>query len=121
MTVIGLDDAKRCDRALQAWIRLLASKGYDSGDLQQIQAVFQVAGQTGQTLTLAPVSAAGLHSVRPPHDAEDDLLNLSQAARQAGVSRPTLYQWIRRGELCPVTVGGVRFIRRDDLNRDWLR
>jgi excisionase family DNA binding protein len=116
-TVIEPTDAGRCAALLQAGIKAFARKGYDAGDLAHIQATFLVAFQSGQTLTLAPVLAAGLHVVNPRNDREDDLLNFSEAAELAGVSRPTLYKRIDRGEICPVVVGRHRFIRRAALSR----
>jgi excisionase family DNA binding protein len=117
-TVIEPSDAGRCAALLQAGIKALARNGHDFGDLEQIQATLLVAYQSGQTLTLEPVSITlGLHVVKPADDGEDDLLNLTEAARQAGISRPTLYKRIDRGELCPVIRGGHRFIRRQDLSR----
>ena len=35
-----------------------------------------------------------------------EFISLSEAARQLGISRPTLYLWITRGRLTRYSVGG---------------
>ena len=45
----------------------------------------------------------------------DGLLTITEAARQAQVSRPTLYGWIKRGTLPSVRLGTRRFVRADDI------
>jgi excisionase family DNA binding protein len=46
-------------------------------------------------------------------------LNVVEAAKAAGISRSTLYEEIRRGELRVLKVGRRSIIRVDDLKR-WL-
>src|SRR5215212_5543547 len=45
----------------------------------------------------------------------DGLLTITEAARQAQVSRHTLYGWIKRGTLPSVRLGIRRLIRADDI------
>lgn len=39
-----------------------------------------------------------------------NLLNFSKAAQILGVSRPTLYKFIKQGKLHPVSIGRNRFL-----------
>ncbi len=43
------------------------------------------------------------------------LINLSQAAVILGLSRPTIYKMIRRGELSPVKVAGLSYMDRREV------
>ena len=40
----------------------------------------------------------------------NDLVDLSEAARRLGISRPTLYNWIALGRLTTIQIGKVRYI-----------
>jgi excisionase family DNA binding protein len=42
-------------------------------------------------------------------------LNVEEAARIIGISRRTMYELIRTGELCSVKIGSRRLIRHSDL------
>lgn len=44
-------------------------------------------------------------------------LDVEGACRLLGVSRPTLYLWMKSGELAYAQLGGRRRIRRVDLDR----
>ncbi len=52
------------------------------------------------------------------HSCSPDLVGASEAARLAGVSRPTIYAWVSAGELQAQPNGGKaqRFKRRDVLD-----
>jgi excisionase family DNA binding protein len=51
-----------------------------------------------------------------------DLLTVDQAAEYLGVSRPTLYRWMRKGLVTYYAVGSVRRrFRREDLDAAYLR
>ena len=45
----------------------------------------------------------------------DDLINLTQAAETLGVSRPTVYDLIRKGELTPVEIAGLQYLDRGEV------
>ena len=42
----------------------------------------------------------------------EDLVNITQAAEILEVSRPTVYELIRRGELTPVEIAGLSYLDR---------
>jgi excisionase family DNA binding protein len=44
-----------------------------------------------------------------------DLINFSDAAKLAGVSRQTLYKWLRQGKIRPIAISGGRLIDRNDI------
>lgn len=46
-----------------------------------------------------------------------DLVNQSKAAELIGVSRVTLWKWIRLGKLQPVIVGGMRMVPQSEVER----
>jgi hypothetical protein len=50
-----------------------------------------------------------------PAAIKPSLLNLKDAATWCGVSRMTLYTWIRRGIIKPVVISGLKRIRVIDL------
>lgn len=52
-------------------------------------------------------------------DDADRLLTVQDVCRQLGVSRTTLYHWMRAGVLPYVQLGGRRRFRRSDLDR-WI-
>jgi excisionase family DNA binding protein len=45
----------------------------------------------------------------------DQLLNVGQAHKTLGISRPTLYRLIRCGEIAVVKIGSRTLFRADDL------
>jgi len=45
----------------------------------------------------------------------EDLINITQAAEMLGVSRPTIYELIRRGELTPVEIAGLSYLDRGEV------
>ena len=45
----------------------------------------------------------------------DDLINLSQAATILGVSRPTIYEMIKRSDLSPVRVAGLSYVDKGEV------
>lgn len=45
----------------------------------------------------------------------EDLINLSQAAEILGVSRPTVYDFIGRGELEPVRIADRQYLVKGDV------
>lgn len=45
----------------------------------------------------------------------NDFFTLTEAAHLLGVSRPTLYNWISRGKLHPVTLGRNRYVLRSEV------
>lgn len=47
----------------------------------------------------------------------DDLLTIQEAMDLAGVSRTTLYRWMKEGELAYIQKGSTRFFKRDVLLR----
>jgi hypothetical protein len=47
----------------------------------------------------------------------NDLLTVSIAARCAGISRQTLYHWLRLGKLDRVEISGRLFVRGSQLQR----
>ena len=49
-----------------------------------------------------------------------DLLTQTDAAAMLGVTRRTIYNYVKRGEGPPVTVIGGRLWYRSDLLHDWL-
>jgi len=46
---------------------------------------------------------------------ENNLINFSQAAELLGVSRPTIYAMIERGELHPVQIADRQYLNRDEV------
>ncbi len=46
---------------------------------------------------------------------EKSLVNFSQAAKMAGISRPTIYRRIKDGRLHPVHIGESRFLFRAEV------
>jgi excisionase family DNA binding protein len=51
-----------------------------------------------------------------------ELLTVDQAADYLGVSRPTIYRWMRKGLVTYYAVGSVRRrLRREDLDAAYLR
>ena len=46
---------------------------------------------------------------------ENNYVNLSQAAEILGVSRPTIYKMIERGELHPVLIATRQYLKRDEV------
>lgn len=46
---------------------------------------------------------------------ENNFVNLSQAAEILGVSRPTIYKMIERGELHPVLIATRQYLKRDEV------
>lgn len=51
---------------------------------------------------------------------EDPILTVRQLAARHGLSRDTIYRWLRRGGLPAVRTGGYR-IRLSDFQRWWLQ
>lgn len=47
----------------------------------------------------------------------NNLMNFSQAAEYLGVSRQSIYNYIRSRKLVPVEIGKSRFLLVDDLQR----
>jgi len=47
----------------------------------------------------------------------NDLLTIRQAAEEVGVVRQTICEWIKSGFLPHVSVGHVRLVKRDDVQR----
>jgi excisionase family DNA binding protein len=47
----------------------------------------------------------------------DKLLNVQQAIKQLGISRVTFYDWINRGKIKPVHIGGKTFITVGEMER----
>lgn len=47
----------------------------------------------------------------------NDFVNQSRAAELLGVSRVTIWQWLKAGKLQAVTVGGFRMITRSEIER----
>ena len=45
----------------------------------------------------------------------DQLMTLADAAKLKGVSRQAVWNWIDRGYLVPVQIGGRPFLRRRDV------
>jgi excisionase family DNA binding protein len=45
------------------------------------------------------------HSLTTPQDVLSPLLSINEVAELLGISRPTVYALIRRGELVPIRVG----------------
>ncbi len=45
-----------------------------------------------------------------------DLINISQAAIQLGVSRPTVYNFVRRNQLHPLIIGGRKYLFRNEVS-----
>jgi predicted site-specific integrase-resolvase len=48
---------------------------------------------------------------------KDDLITQLEAARLAGVSRVTIWAWLRDGKLDRVVVGGRPFVLRSQVER----
>lgn len=46
-----------------------------------------------------------------------NLLNYSEAARRLGISRPTIYALIDRGELHPVAIAERRYLLTEEVER----
>jgi excisionase family DNA binding protein len=46
-----------------------------------------------------------------------DLMNYTDAAKLGGISRQTLYKWIRLGKLTPVKINGGQLINKADIMR----
>lgn len=44
-----------------------------------------------------------------------DLMNFTDAADLIGISRQTLYKWIRQGKVTPVVISGGRLINKADI------
>lgn len=46
-----------------------------------------------------------------------NLFNFSQAATLLGVSRPTIYELIKKQKLHPISIGRNRYLFRDEVER----
>jgi len=47
----------------------------------------------------------------------EELLSLSDAAKELHVTRMTLYRWIKKGKVETVTFGGYRAIHKSEVER----
>ena len=45
------------------------------------------------------------------------MVNISEVARQLGLCRQTVYNWIAQGKLHPVPVGGQQFVLAAEIER----
>ncbi|MFX0208360.1 MAG: helix-turn-helix domain-containing protein [Candidatus Hodarchaeota archaeon] len=46
-----------------------------------------------------------------------DFINQTRAAEIIGVSRMTIWQWIKEGKIQPVIVGGLRMLPQSEVTR----
>jgi excisionase family DNA binding protein len=44
-----------------------------------------------------------------------ELVNFSEAAQLLGVSRPTIYDWIKKGRLHPIRLADRRFLAKSEV------
>lgn len=44
-----------------------------------------------------------------------ELVNYSQAAQMLGVSRPTIYDWIKKGRLHPIKLADRQFLYKSEV------
>jgi len=72
---------------------------------------------SGQADHVARPDADSLSAEAGMKENLDKLISLKQAAGIAGVSRISIWRWIRGGTLKHVEVGGKLFVRRADLDR----
>lgn len=47
----------------------------------------------------------------------DDILSISEAVRELGITRITLYRWMEKGKIASVMFGGYRAIPRSEVER----
>lgn len=47
---------------------------------------------------------------------DNNYINFSQAAELLGVSRPTIYAMIERGELHPIQIADRQYLRKDEVD-----
>ena len=91
------------------------------GVLIVLQGAAETVVETGAPLQL---SISSDHEPSPTidgrglfQDGDREYLTRNDASRIAGVSTPTVDRWVRAGTLASTKVGGVRRIRRADLDR----
>jgi len=53
------------------------------------------------------------------NNVENNLVNLSEASRRLGVSKVTLWRWIKKGEVAPVRLLGLPFLTFEQV--EYLR
>jgi excisionase family DNA binding protein len=47
----------------------------------------------------------------------DDLLSIGRAAKVLNVSRRTLYNWVEDNKLVTITLGGILFVPKSEIER----
>lgn len=78
--------------------------------LSQVQNLLQIAcalAEEGSQLAVAPVQL--------PLPAEDGLLTVEQAASTLDVSRQTIHNWVRKGDLLAYKLGSRTYFKKAEL------